>query len=187
VREERPDAIVVGGGAAGLSCALFLARANCAVTVFDDGRSSLHRVSCIRNYLGLEEGVSGSELLARARRQVERCGVSILHDDVIAVRLARDGRFVAVTRQAEFASRYLVLASNKRTDLASALGLALGGHGGRFVATNPQGETGLPRCYAAGRITGAPSQAIVSAGDGARVALAIIQAERGEYYVDHDT
>jgi thioredoxin reductase (NADPH) len=84
-------------------------------------------------------------------------------------------------------SDYLVLASNKRTDVARSLGLELGGHGARFVSVDAGGRTPVERCYAVGRITGAPSQAIISAGDGARVAIDIIQRIRGGYYVDHDT
>jgi thioredoxin reductase (NADPH) len=71
--------------------------------------------------------------------------------------------------------------------LAQALGLELGGFGAKFVAADASGATPIDRVYAAGRITGQPSQAIISAGDGARVAIALIQRIRGEYYVDHDT
>jgi thioredoxin reductase len=81
----------------------------------------------------------------------------------------------------------LVLASNKRTDLAGALGLELGGFGAKFVAVDADGQTVVPGCYAVGRITGLPSQAIISAGDGARVAIGLVQRIRGGYYVDHDT
>ena len=80
-----------------------------------------------------------------------------------------------------------MLASNKRTDLARNLGLELGGHGGRFVTVDAQGQTPVDRLYAAGRLTGLPSQANISAGDGAKVAIAIIERIRGGYYVDHDT
>ena len=58
---------------------------------------------------------------------------------------------------------------------------------GEFVAVDPDGMTAIPDCYAVGRITGLPSQAAISSGDGARVAIGIIQRIRGGYYVDHDT
>ena len=91
------------------------------------------------------------------------------------------------TEAKSYGCRFVVLSSNKRTDLATQLGLALGGHGGRFVAVDEDGHTAVPGCFAAGRITGKPSQAVIAAGDGARVAIAIIQQLRGGYYVDHDT
>ena len=87
------------------------------------------------------------------------------------------------TYEADFA----LLASNKRTDIARSLGLELGGFGSKFVSVDANGQTVVDRCYATGRITGLPSQAIISAGDGAKVAIAIIQRIRGGYYVDHDT
>jgi thioredoxin reductase (NADPH) len=179
--------IVIGGGVAGLTAALFLARAKTDVVVFDQAQSSLHRVSLVRNYPGLPDGVSGAELIALVRRQAQAAGAVVRDEDVTT--LAREqGGFVATTARGDrYSADYLVLASNKRVDLARALGLTLGGHGDRFVAVDGSGRTALERVFATGRITGAPSQAVIAAGDAARVAVAIIETIRGEYYVDHDT
>ena len=179
------DVIVAGGGVAGLSASLFLARAQMSVAVFDREQSSLRRVERVDNYLGFPEGIAGIELLERGRRQAERFGAQIFTDDVATVRACNGGFDVGVGAAAH-RSAYFVLASNKRTDLATALGLPLGGFGGRFVSVSVDGATALDRCYAAGRITGTPSQAIISAGEGAKVAIAIVQRQRGGYYVDHD-
>lgn len=178
--------VVVGGGVAGLSAAIFLSRAKVSVAVFDRSESSLHRVSAVNNYLGFPEGVSGPELLALGRRQAQRCGAAVIEEDVTTVERQPDG-FQTTTASGAAHADYLLLASNKRTDIARSLGLELGGHGAKFVSVDAQGRTAVERCYAAGRITGLPSQAIVSAGDGARVAISIIQTIRGGYYVDHDT
>jgi len=182
---DRFDTVIAGGGAAGLSCALFLARAKQRVAVFDRAESSLRRVERVNNYLGFEEGIGGADLLERARAQAQRFGASIFDLDIDRV-MQRDGGFVVRAGERELQCAHFVLASNKRTDLAVALGLALGGHGGRFVEVDPQGRTRVERCWATGRITGLPSQAIVSAGHGAQVAINIIEQVRGEYYVDHD-
>lgn len=183
---ERVDAVIGGGGAGGLSCALFLARAGVRVAVFDDGASSLRRVSVVYNYLGFPDGVGGGELLDLGAVQARRFGAEFIPERL--ERVTRDGDvFVTSTATRELTAAYFVIASNKRTDLATALGLQLGGFGGRFVETSADGATAVDRCYATGRITGMPSQAIVSAGHGAQVAIAIIQRMRGEYYVDHDT
>ncbi len=156
------------------------------MAVFDRGQSSLHRVERVNNYLGFPDGIGGTELIERGRRQAARFGATLLDEDVIGV--ARDGDAFAVSAATgTHRSAFFVLASNKRTDLALALGLELGGFGGRFVTAGPDGATAVDRCYAAGRITGQPSQAVISAGDGAKVAIAIVQRVRGGYYVDHDT
>lgn len=178
--------IVAGGGAAGLSAAIFLARAGVEVAVFDGRESSLRRVEKVNNYLGFPNGVGGAELLDLGRRQAERFGAVMIDERVDAV-VERGGSFAVSAAGIDHVATYLLLASNKRTDIAVSLGLKLGGFGEKFVSTDASGATAVDRCYAAGRITGQPSQAVISAGDGAKVAIAIIQRIRGGYYVDHDT
>lgn len=183
---EHYSVAVVGGGVAGLSAALFLARAKISVAAFDQAESSLYRVSRVNNYLGFPQGVAGAELIEQGRRQAAQFGAAIFNVNVLGVE--RDGGGFRIKADSmNTTAEYLILASNKRTDIARALGLELGGFGGKFVSVDANGQTAIERCYAIGRITGMPSQAIVSAGDGARVAIAIIQRIRGGYYVDHDT
>ena len=180
------EVAIVGGGAAGLSAALFLGRAGVRTILLDSGESSLRRVSVVNNYLGFPEGIGGAALLELGRKQVERFGVTVREHLVEAVNRG-EGEFAIDASGKRYTCRYLVLASNKRTDVAVALGLELGGFGGKFVAVDPDGMTAIPDCYAVCRITGLPSQAAISSGDGARVAIVIIQRIRGGYYVDHDT
>ena len=183
---NRFDVVIAGGGMAGLSCALFLARANVRVAIFDRAQSSLRRVERVNNYLGFPEGIGGAELLDLGKRQTQRFGATFVEADIANV-TRRNGGFAVSVGDREYESTYFVLASNKRTDLALKLGLTLGGFGSKFVAVNGEGETAVPGCYAVGRITGHPSQAVISAGDGAKTAIGLIQKIRGEYYVDHDT
>jgi thioredoxin reductase (NADPH) len=154
--------------------------------LLDSGESSLRRVTCVNNYLGFPDGVGGADLLELGRRQVERFGVAVRPDRVDAANRTEEGFSIEVAGE-RITCRLLVLASNKRTDLATALGLELGGFGSKFVAVDAGGLTDVPDCYAIGRITGLPSQAAISSGDGARVAIGIVQRLRGGYYVDHDT
>ena len=178
---------IAGGGVAGLSSAIFLARAGISVALFDQAESSLYRVSKIRNYLGFPDGVGGPDLLTLGKAQAAQAGAKVFDEGINSVaRTDGDGFEVRTSARTLRGTRF-ILASNKRTDLAAALGIPLGGHGGRFVSVDADGQTAVPGAYAVGRITGLPSQAIISAGDGARVAIAIIQTIRGSYYVDHDT
>jgi len=64
------DALVVGGGPAGLSAALYLARYNRSVLVFDTGhgRSTHHQTN--HNYLGFPDGIATVGLRELARRQL---------------------------------------------------------------------------------------------------------------------
>ena len=188
---------IIGGGVAGLSAALFLARAKVTAAVYDQHESSLYRVSRVNNYLGFPAGVAGAELIDLGRRQAQLFGASMIDADVVRVSRLEEAQTSAAasagdvfrieTAESADSAAFVLLASNKRTDIAKSLGLELGGHGSRFVTVDEHGQTAVDRLYAAGRITGLPSQAIVSAGDGARVAISIIERVRGGYYVDHDT
>ncbi len=179
------EVIVAGGGVAGLSAAIFLSRAGVSVAVFDVAESSLRRVSRVNNYLGFPDGIAGSELLDLARRQAQAFGALVFDERIESV-TAQTGGFLVQAQGQRHACAFLLLASNKRTDLATSLGLTLGGFGAKFVEVDRSGQTAVSNCYAAGRITGLPSQAVISAGDGAKVAIAIIARKRGAYYVDHD-
>lgn len=63
------DVVVVGGGAAGLSGALTLARALRSVLVVDAGSPRNAPAAGVHNYLG-REGMPPGELLAQGRREV---------------------------------------------------------------------------------------------------------------------
>jgi len=69
---SRADALVIGGGPAGLSAALYLARYNRSVLVFDTGhgRSTHHQTN--HNYLGFPDGVATTGLRDLAGQQLSR-------------------------------------------------------------------------------------------------------------------
>lgn len=66
------DAVIVGGGPAGITAALYLARFNRTVTVIDAGQSRLATVPRSHNYPGFAEGISGARLLQAMRAQLQR-------------------------------------------------------------------------------------------------------------------
>jgi len=111
---ERFDVLVVGGGPAGLSAALYLARACRTVAVFDcrrPGRSDWAQTN--HNFLGFPDGVTAVELTRRGRLQAEGFGARVL--DVEVVRLwQEDAVFVAQTRDRSFHGRAVILAPGVR-------------------------------------------------------------------------
>lgn len=66
------DALVIGGGPAGLSAALYLARYNRSVLVFDTGRGRSTHGQVNRNYLGFPDGVTPTRLRELGRDQLAR-------------------------------------------------------------------------------------------------------------------
>ena len=72
------DCAIIGGGPAGLTAALYLARFRRRVVVIDAGHSRAALIPVSHNYPGFPQGVSGNELLRRLREQARRYGVEIL-------------------------------------------------------------------------------------------------------------
>lgn len=64
------DTVVIGGGPAGLTAALYLARYHLSVCVVDSGRSRARLISKTHNQPFWPEGIGGVELLERMRRHV---------------------------------------------------------------------------------------------------------------------
>lgn len=71
------DCAVVGGGPAGLTAAIYLARYHLSVTVFDDNTSRAAMIPISHNHAGFPDGISGPELLDRMRKQAQRYGTLI--------------------------------------------------------------------------------------------------------------
>ena len=177
-----PDVLVVGGGAAGLSAALFTAKNGLDTVVFDTDKTWLHSAHLF-NYLGVGS-VDGSAFLETARAQVDAFGVERHDAEVTAVERTGDG--FAVTADGEtHEAPYLVLATGSKRALAEELGCAFDGD---VVAVDVTMETSVENAYATGAMVRAEEwQAVISAGDGAAAALNVLTKERGEHFHDFDT
>ncbi|MBB3880913.1 NAD(P)/FAD-dependent oxidoreductase [Sphingomonas pseudosanguinis] len=75
---ERLDALIVGGEPAGLTAAIYLARFLRHVVVIDDGHGRAKCIPVSHNHAGFPEGIAGSVLLERVRKQAERYGASLI-------------------------------------------------------------------------------------------------------------
>lgn len=69
------EVVVIGGGIAGLSAAIYLGRAQRDTLVIDSGHSMAKWEPKVENYLGFPKGVDGEELLKFGRKQAERYDV----------------------------------------------------------------------------------------------------------------
>jgi len=83
------DAVIVGGGIAGLSAAVYLGRSRRKALLVDGGESMARWEPLVENYLGFPEGLSGKTLLERGRAQVKKFGVRTANDRI--VRILREG------------------------------------------------------------------------------------------------
>src|SRR3954454_16997582 len=84
---ELHELIIIGGGPAGYTAALFAARADLQPLVIEGFHwgGQLMITSDVENYPGYPEGVMGPEMMSEFRRQAERCGAEFVPDDVTRV------------------------------------------------------------------------------------------------------
>ncbi|BDD82290.1 thioredoxin reductase [Tsukamurella pulmonis] len=118
------EVVIVGGGAAGLSAAVTLARALRSVIVLDGGEPRNAPAAAVHGLLGVE-GINPLELVARGRAEASRYGAHVMHAAVSAARSLRDGGFtVDLDDGTSVRADQLLLATGVQDDLPAISGLA---------------------------------------------------------------
>ncbi|HEX8643520.1 MAG TPA: NAD(P)/FAD-dependent oxidoreductase [Allosphingosinicella sp.] len=113
MQEPEHDCLVIGGGPAGLTAAIYLTRFHLSSKVVDSGESRAAWIPCTHNHAGYPEGIAGTELLARMKEQAQKYGASIVGGRV--TRLDRiDGGFRAGWGQGWVTARTILLATGVR-------------------------------------------------------------------------
>lgn len=177
------DVAIIGDGPGGLSAALFLAKNGLSTVVYGQDKTAMHW-ALLKNYLGIDE-MTGTDFQAVAKKQVERFGARLESRLVEGVSRENDLFRVTLEGGESVTARYLVLSEGKAPKLAQQLGVRFEG---QAAVTDRDGKTSVPGVYAVGRLARpARSQAIISAGDGAAVALDILSKEKGQAVVDWDS
>ena len=88
------EVIIIGGGIAGLSAAIYLGRAERDTLVIDSGHSMAKWEPEVRNYLGFPDGIGGEALLKHGRRQAKFHKVAFANDEIKSVARRKDGFFL---------------------------------------------------------------------------------------------
>lgn len=104
------DAIVIGGGPAGLTAATYLRRFHRSCLVIDAGNSRARRIPQSHNCPGFPYGVSGVDLLDRMKRQAEGVDAQF-HADWVDAIAYRNERFIVSGREGRWRARTVILAS----------------------------------------------------------------------------
>jgi thioredoxin reductase (NADPH) len=122
--DDQPlDCLVIGGGPAGLTAAIYLARFHLDILVVDGGKSRAATIPCTRNHAGYPDGISGRELIERMKSQAQKYGANIAEGFV--TRLDKEnGHFRAIWGAGAVTARTVLLAtgvSNRRPPMDETL------------------------------------------------------------------
>jgi thioredoxin reductase (NADPH) len=135
--DEIRDVVIMGSGCAGLTAAIYAARANLKPLVLEghEPGGQLSMTTLVENFPGWPEGIQGPVLIENMRKQAERFGAEIQIGHVLSVDLSQRP-FVLTVGKEQITSRSIIIASGAS---ARWLGLpsekALIGHGVSSCAT----------------------------------------------------
>jgi thioredoxin reductase (NADPH) len=106
------NVIIVGGGPAGYTAALYTARANLEPLVFEGFQwgGQLQNTTDVENYPGYPEGIMGPEMMTQFRAQAERFGTRFVTDDVDRVELTDGGLQKVYLGDEEHVAKTVILA-----------------------------------------------------------------------------
>lgn len=107
---ERIPLAIIGAGPAGLSAAIYTARAGIDTMIFGCAPKIAGDYD-IDNYFGFEEAITGMELMQRGKRQAERFGAETSCERVLSVHQQEDGHFHLTTERREVESCAVILAT----------------------------------------------------------------------------
>ena len=129
-----PNIVIIGSGPAGVSAALYTARAGVETTVLTKGPGALDRAAHIQNYYGFAEPISGAELERRGIEGARALGVQFVTTE--AVGLTYTDKLTVETLAGEFPADAVILATGASRAAPKIPGLAeLEGHGVSYCAT----------------------------------------------------
>jgi thioredoxin reductase (NADPH) len=133
---ERPEnLIIVGGGPAGYTAALYASRANLEPLVIEGFQwgGQLQNTTDVENYPGYPEGIMGPEMMQEFRAQAERFGTRFITDDATRIELSDGGVQRVFVGDEEYRGKAVILsmgAEPKRLGIPGETEL-----GGRGVST----------------------------------------------------
>lgn len=113
LESQHCDVAIIGSGPAGLTAALYTARAQLHVLVFEGMQpgGQLTITTDVENYPGFEEGVLGPELMDKMRRQAQRFGAQSIFEQVTDVDILQHPFILTTDRGQRYSCEALIIAT----------------------------------------------------------------------------
>lgn len=185
------DVVIVGGGPAGCSAGVFTARYGLDTSIFDRGRSSIRRCAHLENYPGFPAGIDIGTFQDLLHAHATEAGCEIVPDMVESIEHVDDGGFVVEPQEGDAVTAARVVAATRYDGeylrpLDEDAMFESHEHDGEiherfdrsYAATD--GTTPIDGLYVASPSDESDRQAIIAAGRGGRVGLAVVDEVRRE-------
>ena len=103
------NVVIIGGGPAGVSAALYTARAGIDTTIIENGVHALEKAEKIENYYGFENGVSGKTLYESGLAQAKNVGAKVITAQALG--LTFEDKFKVTTTAGEYFTDSVIIAT----------------------------------------------------------------------------
>jgi len=175
------DLIIIGGGPAGLTAAVYAARKKMDTLLLTaELGGQLMWTREIENYMGYQF-ISGPELMSKFEEQVKRFAVKTKYEEVVGVSVHHDGNFSVKTAEGEYQSKTVILASGKRSRRLDVPGeIEFTGRGVSYCATC-DGPLFSEKIVA---VVGGGNSAVQAAIELSAVASTVYLVSRSKYIAD---
>jgi thioredoxin reductase (NADPH) len=175
------DVAIIGAGPAGASAALFAAKAGKKTIMFDNGKSITAK-AWVENHYGVDP-IEGPKLLESGQKQAEKFGTELIKQAVDSIE-EKEEMYTIITSEGSYNAEHIIFATGMSTKLAEEFGLevvdGIEPRVAKIIKVNDYGHTSYPKVWAAGTVAGVSVHTIITAGDGAKVAINVISELNGK-------
>jgi thioredoxin reductase (NADPH) len=139
MRLKETDVLIIGGGPAGATAAIYTARAGYKTTIIYKDLGALEKAECVENFYGFSK-ISGKSLIERGLKQARLSGAKTIRGEVVGIRRADDesassGNIIVETATGMFEGKAVLLATGASRAAPNIQGLAeLEGRGVSYCA-----------------------------------------------------